>query len=86
MKLNSVKNFLKNFFIGIPFTIIILIFIGLLVKLPATILIISGVATMIWFINIIGEVAVLIYELVGPYLTKRALVRTGDIKKENLNK
>ena len=62
MKLNYVKNFLKNFFIGIPFTIIILIFIGLLVKLPATILIISGVATMIWFINIIGEVAVLIYE------------------------
>ena len=62
MKLNYIKNFLKNFFIGIPFTIIILIFIGLLVKLPATILIISGVATMIWFINIIGEVAVLIYE------------------------
>lgn len=30
--------------------------------------------------------AVLIYELIGPYLTKRALVRTGDIKKENLNK
>lgn len=30
--------------------------------------------------------AVLIYELVGPYLTKRALVRTGDIRKENLNK
>ena len=62
MKLNYIKNFLKNFFIGIPFTIIILIFIGLLVKLPATILIISGVATMIWFVNIIGEVAVLIYE------------------------
>ena len=62
MKLNYIKNFLKNFFIGIPFTIIILIFIGLLVKLPSTILIISGVATMIWFINIIGEVAVLIYE------------------------
>ena len=38
------------------------ILLGLLVKLPATILIISGVATMIWFINIIGEVAVLIYE------------------------
>ena len=62
MKWNSVKNFLKNFFIGIPFTIIILIFIGLLVKLPATILIILGIATMILFINIIGEVAVLIYE------------------------
>ena len=30
--------------------------------------------------------AVLIYELIGPYLTKRALIRTGDIKKENLNK
>lgn len=38
------------------------ILLGLLVKLPATILIISGVVTMIWFINIIGEVAVLIYE------------------------
>ena len=62
MKWNSVKNFLKNFFIGIPFTIIILIFIGLLVKLPATILIISGVATMIWFIAIIGEIVVLVYE------------------------
>ena len=62
MKWNSVKNFLKNFFIGIPFTIIILIFIGLLVKLPATILIILGIATMILFINIIGEVVVLIYE------------------------
>ena len=62
MKLNSVKNFLKNFFIGIPFTIIILIFIGLLVKLPSTILIISGVATMIWFITIVGEIVVSIYE------------------------
>ena len=62
MKWNSVKNFLKNFFIGIPFTIIILIFFGLLVKLPIIILIILGIATMIWFINIIGEVAVLIYE------------------------
>ena len=62
MKWNSVKNFLKNFFIGIPFTIIILIFIGLLVKLPATILIISGVATMIWFITIVGEIVVSIYE------------------------
>lgn len=29
--------------------------------------------------------AVLIYELIGPYLTKCALVRTGDISKENLN-
>ena len=62
MKWNSVKNFLKNFFIGIPFTIIILIFIGLLVKLPATILIISGIATMIWFITIVGEIVVSIYE------------------------
>ena len=62
MKWNSVKNFLKNFFIGIPFTIIILIFIGLLVKLPSTILIISGVATMIWFITIVGEIVVSIYE------------------------
>ena len=62
MKLNYIKNFLKNFFIGIPFTIIILIFIGLLVKLPATILIISGVATMIWFITIVGEIVVSIYE------------------------
>ena len=62
MKLNSVKNFLKNFFIRIPFTIIILIFIGLLVKLPATILIISGIATMIWFITIVGEIVVSIYE------------------------
>ena len=62
MKWNSVKNFLKNFFIGIPFTIIILIFIVLLVKLPIIILIILGIATMILFINIIGEVAVLIYE------------------------
>ena len=65
MKWNCVKNFLKNFFIGIPFTIILLIlliFIGLLVKLPITILIISGIATMIWFINIIGEIAVLVYE------------------------
>lgn len=62
MKWNSVKNFLKNFFIGIPFTIIILIFIGLLVKLPITILIISGIATMIWFITIVGEIVVSIYE------------------------
>ena len=62
MKLNYIKNFLKNFFIGIPFTIIILIFIGLLVKLPSTILIISGVATMIWFITIVGEIVVSIYE------------------------
>ena len=62
MKWNCVKNFLKNFFIGIPFTIIILIFIGLLVKLPATILIISGIATMIWFITIVGEIVVSIYE------------------------
>ena len=62
MKWNSIKNFLKNFFIGIPFTIIILIFIGLLVKLPITILIISGIATMIWFITIVGEIVVSIYE------------------------
>lgn len=62
MKWNSVKNFLKNFFIGIPFTIIILIFIGLLVKLPIIVLIISGIAAMIWFITIVGEIAVLIYE------------------------
>ena len=62
MKLNYIKNFLKNFFIGIPFTIILLIFIGLLVKLPSTILIISGIATIIWFIAIIGEIAVLVYE------------------------
>ena len=62
MKWNSVKNFLKNFFIGIPFTIIILIFIGLLVKLPITILIISGIATMIWFITTVGEIVVSIYE------------------------
>ena len=44
------------------FIICLLIFIGLLVKLPSTILIISGIATMIWFINIIGEIAVLVYE------------------------
>ena len=62
MKWNSVKNFLKNIFIAITFTIIILIFIGLLVKMPITILIISGIATMIWFIAIVGEIAVLIYE------------------------
>ena len=62
MKWNSVKNFLKNFFIGIPFTIIILIFIGLLVKLPIIILIILGIATAIWFISTTGEIVVLIYE------------------------
>lgn len=62
MKLNSVKNFLKNFFIGIPFTIIILIFIGLLVKLPIIILIILGIATAIWFISTTGEIVVLIYK------------------------
>ena len=62
MKWNSVKNFLKNFFIGIPFTIILLIFIGLLVKLPIIILMILGIATAIWFISTTGEIVVLIYE------------------------
>ena len=30
--------------------------------------------------------AVLIYELVGPYLTKQCLIKSGDIKLEEINK